>query len=38
MTDVLLILVVVAFFVLASLAVRGCRAIVDDGNPESESR
>jgi hypothetical protein len=35
MTDVLLILVVIAFFVLASLVVRGCQAIVDDRHPES---
>ena len=38
MTDLLLIVVVLAFFALASLVVRGCQAMTGDGPEETESR
>lgn len=38
MTDLLVIAVVLAFFALATLVVRGCQAIVGDSSGETESR
>ena len=38
MTDLLLLLVILAFFALAALVVRGCQAIVGDELDEAEPR